>query len=190
MQARKPFEQLHLLLVFQRYILLAGDGATVDLVAAGRIQREAAYHEIFVIADGGITFSHGGVIFQHVAEQSGVLIFNQCIGKHRDRCGGIEQWRRLKTTHPSVVGLVSAVILGGDRSRWQFGFCRVCYRQSAGQQDANAEQAAREPRCGLCLGESPVKHLHAQLQKGGTGSNPRPVYQARHHTEPPGHYTL
>ena len=58
LQAGQAFEQLHLLLVFEADVLLAGDGAPIDLVTAGRVQRETAHHEVLVIADRGVAFAH------------------------------------------------------------------------------------------------------------------------------------
>ena len=43
----------------------------------------------------------------------------------------------------------------------------MCRRYGTGQQQAKAEQIEREPRGGLSLVESPIKHFHAQLQNGG-----------------------
>ena len=59
-----------------------GDGAAIDLVAAGRVQRKAAHDKIFVVADWRIAFTDRCVVFQHIAEQAGLLVFNQRIGKH------------------------------------------------------------------------------------------------------------
>ena len=42
------FQHFDLLLVFQADVLLAGDGAAIDFVAAGRIQGEAAHLKVFV----------------------------------------------------------------------------------------------------------------------------------------------
>ena len=58
LQTGQALEHFHLLLVFQRDVLLAGDGAPIDLVTAGRVQRKATHHEILVITDRRITVAH------------------------------------------------------------------------------------------------------------------------------------
>jgi len=167
LQAGQALEQLHLLFVFQADVLLAGDGAAVDLVAAGRVQRETAHHEVLVITNGRIAFTHGSVIAQHLAEQPGLLILDQGVGKHRNRRRGIQQGRRLEATDPGVVSLVAAGVIGGNGRRGQFGVGRVGHRHCAGQQQAKGQQVEREPRGGLSLVESPVKHVHAKLLNDG-----------------------
>ncbi|GBH12132.1 periplasmic component [Pseudomonas syringae pv. actinidiae] len=62
LQARQALEQLDLLLVLQRHVLLAGDAAAIDAIAVGRVQREAAHHKVFVIAYRRITVAHRGIV--------------------------------------------------------------------------------------------------------------------------------
>ena len=111
LQARQAFQHFDLLLVFQADVLLAGDGTAIDLVTAGRIQREAAHIKVFVITNRRIAFAHGGVIAQHFAEQARLLILDLLIGDHADCCGRVEQRRRVKAADRGGGGLITAVVL-------------------------------------------------------------------------------
>ena len=122
LKPRQTLEQFHLLFVFQADILLAGDGPAIDLVAAGRIQRETTDHEIFVVADRRIALAHRGIVFQHVAEQAGLLVLDQCVVDHRDRRRRVEQRRRFEPADRGLAGLVSGRLLGVHGDRRQQGF--------------------------------------------------------------------
>ena len=114
LQARQALEQLYLLLVFKADVLLAGDGAPIDRVAAGRVQGETAHHEVLVVTDGGVAFAHGGIIFQHIAEQACLLILNQRFGEDRNSLWGVQQGRRVKLAHRRGVCLIPEAVFAGD----------------------------------------------------------------------------
>ncbi|MNQ79987.1 hypothetical protein D3C85_949490 [compost metagenome] len=133
LQAGKALEQLHLLLVFQADILLAGHGAAVDPVAAGRVQREAAHHEVLVVTDRRIAFPHRGVVPQHLAEQAGLLILDQGFVEHRNRRRGIEQGGRLDARDRGAVDPVAGTVFARHVDRWQFGTGGPGRRYGTGQ---------------------------------------------------------
>ena len=136
MQAGQALEHFHLLFVFQGDVLLAGDGAAVDLVAARGVQREAAHHEVFVVADRRIAVAYRGVVAQHFAEQAGLLVLDQGGVDHADRGGGVQQRRFIETADRGGVTAITGLILALDLHRRQFNF------RSQTAADATAEQQA------------------------------------------------
>ena len=74
------FEEFDTLLVFERHILLTGDGHAVDLEAGGEIDGEAADFVVAVVADRSVVFADGGVVFNDVREQARALIEEEIVG--------------------------------------------------------------------------------------------------------------
>ncbi|MNF99825.1 hypothetical protein D3C84_827420 [compost metagenome] len=143
--------------VFQADVLLAGDGAAVDLVAAGGVEREATHDEVFVVADRRVALTHRGIVLQDFAEQAGLPILDQGFGDHRNRGRRIEQWRRLETADRGAMGLVAGGVFARHGHRRQFG---VGGMRGGGQQQAQGQKIVREPWCGRSLAGCPVKPIH------------------------------
>ncbi len=91
LQAGKPLEQLDLLLVLQRDVLLAGNAATVDAITVGGVQRKPAHHKVFVIAHRGIAVSDRRIVAQYLTQQLCLTIPDQRSAEHRHRGGRIQQ---------------------------------------------------------------------------------------------------
>ena len=60
------FHEFDALLVFERNILLAGDGHAVDLQAGGQIDGESADLVVTVVADRRVVFADGCVVLHDV----------------------------------------------------------------------------------------------------------------------------
>ncbi len=139
LHTRQSLEQLHALLVLQGNVLLAGDGAAIDLVAAGGIQRETAHHEVFVVADGRIAVAHRGVIAQHFAEQARLLVLDQRLVEHRDRGRRVEQRRLIESAHRRGVGVIAGFILALDLHLRQLDISRLAASNTCAEQQAEGK---------------------------------------------------
>src|SRR4051812_14590438 len=74
------FDDFDTLLVLERNVLLAGDSKAVDLKAGGEIDGESANLEVAVVADGGVVFADGRVVFDYVRERAGDLVADDGAG--------------------------------------------------------------------------------------------------------------
>ncbi len=134
LQARQALEQLDLLLVLQRHVLLAGDAAAIDAIAVGRVQREAAHHKVFVIAYRRITVAHRGIVAQHVTQQLCLTVLDQRFAEHRHRSGCVEQQSLIepinRCTASSIVAGAFLLAKPGYVDRIQIE--RLCGQQRRG----------------------------------------------------------
>lgn len=90
LQPGQAFEQLHLLLVFQCDRLFAYRAHAVDAVAVGGIERIAAHHEVFVIADRRVRIAGGGIGAQYLTEYARLTIEQLRTIDDRDRGGRVQ----------------------------------------------------------------------------------------------------
>ena len=75
-----PLRNSTLLLVFERHILLAGDGHAVDFKAGGEIEGKAANLVVAVVAHGHVIVADRGIVLDHVGEQARDLVVEQVAG--------------------------------------------------------------------------------------------------------------
>ena len=71
------FEELDLLLVFKRHILLAGDGHAVDFKSGGEIEGKSANLVVAVVAHGHVVVADRGIVLDHIREQARNLVVEQ-----------------------------------------------------------------------------------------------------------------
>ena len=138
LQAGQALEHFDLLLVFQGDVLFAGDRAAVDLVAARRVEGEAANHEVLVVADRGVAVADRGVVFQYFAEQARLLVLQAGFGDHRDGRRRVQQRRVIETGHGGVFRLVVGGCLAEDGDGVQGRILGLHGR--GGEGDAQGEQ--------------------------------------------------
>lgn len=91
LQPGQTLEELYLLLVFQRDRLFAHRAHAVDTVAVGGIERIAAHHEVFVIANGRIRIASGSIGTQDFTEHACLTIEQLLTIDERDRRGCVQQ---------------------------------------------------------------------------------------------------
>ena len=77
LHARNALEKFDALLVFQRYVLFAGNRHAVDLQAGGQIDRKSANLEVAVVAHRRIILANGRVVLHHIREQARNLVCKQ-----------------------------------------------------------------------------------------------------------------
>ena len=76
----RPLRISTALLVFERDVLLAGDGEAVDLEAGGEVEGKAANLVVAVVADGDVVVADRGVVFDDVGEEAGDLVREHVAG--------------------------------------------------------------------------------------------------------------
>ena len=111
-QSGQALENLHLLLVFQRHVLLAGHAHAVEAEAGGQIQRKAADRDVLVVADRGVAVAHGGVHVAEVTERARLAIVELGAGDHGDRGRRVAQRRIAEAADLRAVGAVAGLALG------------------------------------------------------------------------------
>jgi hypothetical protein len=142
LHAGDALEKLDARLVFQRHILLAGDGHAVDLESRGQVDRKAANFVVAVVAHRRVVLADGGVVLHHVREQARALVQEQLVRHHRGRKRRLLKRRTVQSPHHDCIGKIIVLYLaayhdrGGDGLHLLLRFRRVGRLRCAGRQRA------------------------------------------------------
>src|SRR6185312_1890992 len=81
----QAFQDLHLLHVFQRHLLLAGDGQAVAAKAGSGVQHVAADRDVLVVADRRVVVAQRGILAGQFAERADLPVVQLLARHHGDR---------------------------------------------------------------------------------------------------------
>ena len=102
----RPLQEFDALLVFERHILLAGDGHAVDLEAGGEIEGKAANLVVAVVADGHVIVADRGIVLDHVREQARDLVVEQIARDDGGRERRVLERRAVERAHRDGFGKI------------------------------------------------------------------------------------
>ncbi len=102
----KPMQEFDTLLVFERHILLAGDGHAVDLKAGGEIEGKAANLVDAVVADGHVIVLDGSIVFDDIREQARDLVVEQIARNDRGGKRRVLERRAVERAHGDGFGKI------------------------------------------------------------------------------------
>ena len=118
LHAGNAFQELHPLLVFQRHILLAGDGHAVDLKPRGQIDGEAANLVVAVVPDRRVILANGGIVLDHVGEHARPLVGEQLTGHHGGRERRLLQRCAVQRANRDSIGKILLCFAAHDHRRY------------------------------------------------------------------------
>ncbi len=116
-QPGQSLQDLHLLHVLQRHLLLAGDGQAVAAEAGGRVQRIAADCDVLVVADRRVVVAQRGILAGQLAERADLPVVQLLARHHGDRRRRVVQRGTAVAVEAAVVharGHLSAHVHGGQ----------------------------------------------------------------------------
>src|SRR5208337_12884 len=99
-------EEFDLLLVFERHILLTGNGHAVDLETGGEIERKTANLVVAVVAHGHVIVADRGIVLHHVRKQARVLVAEQVAGDDGGRTRRLLQRGSIERAHGDGFGKI------------------------------------------------------------------------------------
>ena len=105
-QPGDAFQEFDALLVFERHILLAGDGHAVDFKPGGEIDGKTANLVVAVVAHGHVVVVDRGIVLHHVGEQARNLVAEQIAGDDGGRKRRFLERRAVERAHGDGFGKI------------------------------------------------------------------------------------